>query len=526
MNKPPQPFDRNKYLSDKDKRAKEQRGASAHTNPKTHARRDEAPRARKAPPPPRAPRNLPVPSSDGKRELVQRLRNATSTIDRISNWLVPSYDTQGPTPESMARPMLVRGMWLTVIIFGSILAWAAIMPLATGAVAPGRLVVDSNRKDIQHLEGGIVQDILVKEGSRVKAGEVLVRLDPTTASARQGLIYSQWMAAKATEARLIAERDNADAVTFPASLLENSLKDKETEAAIDAQERLFVSRRDAVNGQINVLDQKIAQSGEEIRGLREQISSSSSQISLLDEEIQTVSQLLASGNAQRPRLLALERQKAAIVGQRGQAQAMISRVNQTINEAKIEKINLKNDFLNKVVAELKETQVQIATLEEQQRASDDVARRIEITSPIDGQVTGLRVFTKGGVIKPGDTIMSIVPIGDELTVEARVSPYDIEVVHEGLEAQVRFSGLSTRRFHPVKGTVITVSADRFDDQNTGEAFYVARIRIPKEEMEYFDGVALSPGMPVETLIVTGSRTMLSYLFRPINDSFSRAFRQD
>lgn len=528
MNKPPQPFDRNKYLSEKDKRAKNPRDAQAHTRPKTHARRDEAPRERKAPPPPppRAPRNLPVPSSDGKRELVLRLRSATGTIDRISNWLVPSYDTQGPTPESMARPMLVRGMWLTVIIFGSIIAWAAVMPLATGAVAPGKLVVDSNRKDIQHLEGGIVKDILVKEGSRVKAGDVLVRLDPTTAEARQGLIYSQWMAAKVTEARLIAERDNANAVTFPPVLLENSLHDKETEAAIDAQERLFVSRRDAVTGQSSVLDQKIAQSGEEIRGLREQISSASSQIALLNEEIGVVKGLLATGNAVRPRLLALERQAAAMIGQRGQAQAMVSRANQTINEAKIEKINVKNDFLNKVVAELKETQVQIATLEEQQRASDDVAKRIEITSPIDGQITGLRIFTKGGVIKPGDTIMSIVPIGDELTVEARVSPFDIEVVHDGLEAQVRFSGLSTRRFHPVKGTVVTVSADRFDDANTGEAFYIARIQIPKEEIESLDDMALTPGMPVETLIVTGSRTMLSYLFRPINDSFSRAFRQE
>lgn len=519
MTNPPQPFDRSKYFSDKNKRS-----ASANPNTPPPPKRPAAP-----PKPPRAAAHAPVrtaTSHDGRRALVHRLRAATGWVDRISQWLVPSHHEDTPTPETMARPMLVRGMWLVVVVFGGILIWAAIMPLATGAVAPGKLVVDSNRKDIQHLEGGIVKDILVKEGARVKEGDVLVRLDPTTADARQGLIYGQWFAAKATEARLIAERDNASSITFPPDLLEKSLQDKDIETAIDSQERLFDSRRNAVEGQINVLDQKIAQSAEEINGLRQQIASAASQISLLNEEIEVVRGLLATGNAVRPRLLALERQAAAMIGQRGQAQAMVSRVNQTINEAKIEKINLRNDFLNKVVAELKETQVQLGTLNEQQRASDDVARRIEITSPISGQVTGLRVFTKGGVIKPGDTIMSIVPIGELLTVEARISPFDIDIVHQGLEAQVRFTGLSTRKFHPVTGTVVTISADRFDDQQTGEAFYVARIEIPKKELDYLQDVTLTPGMPVETLIVTGSRTMLSYLFRPINDSFSRAFRQE
>ncbi len=509
MQSPP-PFDRSSYLKAQDAK---KHAASPAKKPMPRADFSRTANTRSS-------------STDPRREQVKRLQHASAILDRISQWLVPSAPGGAPTPESMARPMLVRGMWLSVVILGGILLWAAIMPMATGAVAPGKLVVDEGRKDIQHLEGGIVKEILVKEGSRVREGEVLVQLDPTSASARQNLVYGQWMAAKASEARLIAERDGADAVTFPAVLLEKAATDNEVAAAIDAQERLFISRRDAVEGQLSVLGQKMAQSQEEIGGLQQQIASASSQIALLNEEIRTVQQLLQNGNAVRPRLLALERQAAAMIGERGQAQAMISRAKQTINEAKIEKINVQNDFINKVVAELKETQVQLGTLEEQQRASDDIAKRIEITSPIAGQVTGLRIFTKGGVIKPGDTIMSIIPTGDKLTVEARVSPYDIEVVHQGLKAQVRFTGLSARKYRTLEGEVTTVSADRFDDQATGQAFYIAKIEVPASELVEVEDITLSPGMPVDTLIVTGSRTMLSYLFRPIGESFGKAFRQE
>lgn len=521
--KPPQPFNRDRYLRERDtqKKSKSVRPQASANTAKLHPASEAASFRKDA-----SKKNHIHSSHDPRRDTVKRLQHYTGLVDRLSQWLVPANTIDAPTPETLARPMLVRGMFLCVVVFGTIMLFAAIMPMATGAVASGRLVVDSNRKDIQHLEGGIVQEILVKEGARVKEGEVLVRLDPTSADARQNLIYGQWVAAKATEARLLAERDGDEAITFPQVLLEQAQKDADIAAALDAQERLFISRRDALQGQLSVLDQKIAQSGDEISGLAQQASSASSQISLLNEEIQTVRSLLSSGNAVRPRLLALERQQAALIGQRGQAQSMISRVKQTIGEAKIEKINVKNDFMNKVVAELKETQVQLGTLEEQQRTSDDIAKRIEITSPIDGQVTGLRIFTKGGVIRPGDTIMSIVPTGDKLTVEARVSPFDIEVVHQGLKAQVRFSGLSARKFRPVEGEVVTVSADRFDDEATGQAFYIARIEIPASQLDYLKDVTLSPGMPVDTLIVTGSRTMLSYLFRPIGDSFGKAFRQE
>ncbi|MBN8544188.1 MAG: HlyD family type I secretion periplasmic adaptor subunit [Alphaproteobacteria bacterium] len=461
----------------------------------------------------------------GNRKLVERLQDANAKIDQMSHWLVPYNPALKDSPEGMARPTIVRGMWLMVILFGVIGVWMSLWPLATGAIAAGRVIVDSNRKEIQHLEGGIVKEILVKEGQAVKKDAVLVRLDNTNAAARQGLLRGQYISAKATEARLLAERDKAESITFPPDLVKEEATDTEVAKNLDSQRRLFQTRKETLQGQVDVLNQKARQSEEEIGGYRQQISSANRQLELLNQEIDVVRQLLSKGNAVKPRLLALERQAAELQGQRGQAQAMVSRANQTINEAKITILNQRTEFLNQVLAELKEVQLRLSDLTEQTSASDDVVRRIEIKAPIDGRVTALKSNTIGGVIRPGDTIMTIVPSNEKLTVEARINPQDIDVVHDGLPARVRLSAYSARYVPPVEGTVVTVSADRFDDANTGMSYFLARIEIPEEEMQRLEGVKLTPGMPAEALIVTGYRTMLSYLIHPIRDSFGRAFRE-
>lgn len=458
------------------------------------------------------------------RGTVRRLRHAAQLIDRLSARLLP-HDPEGVSPEARARPLIMLGLSVMLGLFGFVFLWAALVPLASGAVAPGRIVVDSNRKEIQHLEGGIVKEIRVREGDTVKQGQILIRLDNTTAQARSDLLQGQYLAAKTTEARLLAERDGAASITFPPEIARLEADYPQVREQMDAQRRLFETRRESLAGQVKVLNQKIAQSGDEIRGLREQVSAADRQIALLNEEIGVVRDLLAKGNALKPRLLNLERQAADLLGERGQAMAMISRANQTINEAKINIINLRTEFLNKVVAELKETQVEISNLTEQLRSSTDIARRVDITAPIAGTVTGLQVHTIGGVVRPGDTLLTLVPRDDKLIVEARVSPQDIDVVHRGLKAQVRLTAFKTRYLRPAEGTVITVSADRFDDPRTGEGYYLARIEIPQSELQDIGNLTLSPGMPAETLIVTGRRTMLSYLVRPIRESFGRAFRE-
>lgn len=460
------------------------------------------------------------------RGAVRVLRSATQMIDGWAERLLPYDATAMETPEQRARPMIIIGLTMMALLFGVVGLWAALVPLAAGAVAPGKVVLDTNRKNIQHLEGGIIKEIAVREGDVVKEGQLLVRLDNTSSQARTDQLRGQYIAAKASEARLIAERDDKDSVTFPQELLRLEASDEQVRTNLDTQRRLFTTRREALNGQTSVLNQKIAQSRDEISGLNQQISASNRQISLLDEEVSVVRDLLAKGNALKPRLLALERNVAELMGQRGQAQAMVSRANQTINEAKINIINVKTDYLNKVVSELKETQVELASLTEQIRSSQDVSRRVDVIAPIAGTVTGLQVHTIGGVVKPGDTLLSLVPADEKLIIEVRVAPTDIDVVHTGMKAQVRLTAFKARYVRPVEGDVVNVSADRFDDQRTGEGYYVARIEIPQSELKDIGHTSLTPGMPAETLIVTGRRTMLSYLVRPIRDSFGRAFREE
>lgn len=458
------------------------------------------------------------------RRILPLLAGFTRYIDRVSDRLVPPSPHGEASPDALARPVILRGVWVLVLLFVVIGSWAAFWPLATGAIAPARVVVDSSRKDIQHLEGGIVKEILVKEGAKVEAGQVLVRLESATAEARQGMVRGQLIAARAAEARLVAERDGAADITFPPSLDAIAATDPDALQNMDAQRRLFTSRRETLNGQLDVLTQKIRQSEEEIRGYQQQSAAASRQLALLREEITTVRMLVEKGNATRPRLLALERQAADLEGQRGQMQAMAARATQTINEAKITMLNTRSDFLNNVLAELKETQLQLSGLEEQARASDDVIRRIEIKSPLAGTVTGLKTHTIGGVVKPGETMLSIIPSGDKLIIEARVNPQDIDVVHEGLGARVRLTAYATRYIPALQGRVITVSADRFDDAATGQSHFLARIEIPPEEVEAVKDIRLTAGMPAEALIVTGKRSMLSYLLEPISRSFGRAFR--
>lgn len=463
------------------------------------------------------------PARRGRRELAL-LNRATQRIDALAARLLPYDATNVDAPDQRARPTILMGLMLMFLLFGVIGLWACLWPLQTGAIAPGRVMTESNRKDIQHLEGGIIQEILVGDGDVVKAGQALVKLDATNAKARNEQVLAQYLTAKATEARLVAERDNKESVTFPADYLTQESANAKVKEVLDTQRRLFTTRRDALNGEVEVLNQKIAQSGDEIRGLKEQISAAGTQIGLLNEEIKTVGELVKSGNAVKSRLLALQRQQADLMGQRGNAQAMVSRANQTINESKISILNAKNDFAKQVAAELKDTQTQLATLEEQARATTDVAKRVEVTAPIDGTVTALAVHTVGGVVQPGETLLSIIPSGDRLIVEARVNPQDIDVVHAGLTAQVKLTAYKTRYLRPVEGKVMTVSADRVDDKATNQSYFVARVEIPQSELAALGpSVKLSSGMPADVLIVTGTRKMISYIIDPIRESFGHAF---
>ena len=271
--------------------------------------------------------------------------------------------------------------------------------------------------------------------------------------------------------------------------------------------------------------QKIEQSKREIDGLRAQQTSASDQVRLIRDELRGVRILYQQKNISIQRLKALEREEANLLGRLGEHQAMESRAEQAIAEAEIEILNLRNDFQNDVVDELRETQTQLADIEERIRASADTFKRILIIAPLSGTITDLKVHTVGGVISPGAKIADIVPQDDKLIVEAKVQPQDIDVVRAGLLARVRLSAYKTRNVPPVDGIVRHVSPDRFTDERTGQSYYLARIEIDDKELKPLKEVELYPGMPTDVLIVIGERTLLSYLFAPITDSFNKAFRE-
>lgn len=458
------------------------------------------------------------------RQVASHVKQVGHWFDRASHAIAPLQEGEIITPATLARAPILFGVWTAVALFGVFGLWAATAPIDSAAVASGQVVLDSNKKTIQHLEGGIVEEILVKEGAQVKAGEALVRLNATNSKSQLDQYKSNYLAAKATEARLFAERDTLSSITFPKDLTNLSQEPKVKEI-MDNESRFFKTRQENLKGQVGILNQKIAQSRDEIRGLNAQVSAATNQISLLSEQIDVVEKLLAQGNALRPRLLGLKQQAEQLKGQRGSNQALIARAEQTITESQLSISTQKNDFLNKVNSDLQDIQLKISDLEERIRASADVVNRITIVSPIDGLVTGLAVHTVGGVIKPGEAIMDIVPTNDKLIVEAQVMPQDIDVVHAGLIARIQLTAYKSRNVPNIKGKVLNVSADKFVDQRTGNSYFIARIEADPDELKQLKDVELSPGMPAQVLIVTGERTLLRYLLGPLNDALTHSFRE-
>lgn len=424
------------------------------------------------------------------------------------------------------RPYLHFGLAVAGFTLLFFVGWGGIAPLDSAAVAPGSVVVASNRKTIQHLEGGIITDILVKDGDKVEAGQELVRLNATSAKARREMVTGKLLSARAAEARLVAMRDGKETIEVTEGL--KALQEKEDyQQVIAGQQGLFETRRKAYLGEIQVLDQRILQLEEKITGIQAQKAGTEKQLSLIAEEIETTSKLLEKGLSLKSRLLALQREEASLQGQIGSFVSEITNTQERIGETKIQKLNRENEYQKEVATEMKDVQQEIAGLEEQLSASSDVFERTVITAPQAGTVTGLKYHTVGGVIAPGTAIMDLVPQDDMLMIEVRIQPQDIDAVHPGLEAKVRLSAYRSRMLPRLSGKVEYVSADRFIDEKAQMAYYLGRVRIDEDEMRKLAGkVELYPGMPAEVFIVTGSRTLLEYLGAPLIQSFQRSLVED
>jgi len=409
--------------------------------------------------------------------------------------------------------------------FGVFGVWAALANLTSAALAPGVIAVDSSWRTIQHLEGGLVAEILVREGYFVKEGDVLLRLDPTRSDASLSILDSQLVLAKATEARLIAERDGADLIDFPDELIDR-MEDQEVATVVAGQDLLFRARRDSMLGQISILNERKEQLKQQIEGLAVQQDARAGQTALIEKELEGLQQLFEEGYASQQRILALQRDAERLRGERGENLASIASARSQIGETELQILQLDKNFREEVVNELRSVQSQVFDLQERRTAAADERRRIDIIAPVSGQVLGLSAFTVGGVIKSGEDILNIVPENDQLVIQARVTPDDRERFSVGQSAQVRLSGLSRRSTPVLLGEVVTISGDRLTDRQSGEAYYEARVIIPEEQLGLLEDTAeLVPGMPAEVMIETGERSALGYILSPLTDSLDRAFKE-
>lgn len=421
------------------------------------------------------------------------------------------------------RQPVIAGLVIIAVAFGGLGTWSALAPLDSAVVTPGVLAVEGKRKAVQHLEGGIIKEILVRDGATVSAGQTLVRLDDTQAQANLAMVRDRLIANRATEARLTAERDGGDVVVFPAAL--ETTADPRVKSIVDGQRSQFDERRKSLAGQVAILEQRIAQLSAQIDGIRLQQDSKRKQIGLYNSELVGLRELHRKGYYPRTRILAMERDLARLEGEVGTNDTDVARAEESVGEARIQILQLRQRFREDVVAQLRDIQTETNELTERMVAAEDVVRRLTVTAPVAGIVQGLKVFTAGGVIPAGADLMEIVPSQDRLIIEAQVAPADIEAMANGLTAEIRFPALNKRDTPVIEGHVLTVSPDRLTDQRTNLPYYAARVEIPPEQQRRLGEHRLQAGMPAEVIVKTGERTMLGYLLKPLTDSFHRSFTE-
>ena len=436
----------------------------------------------------------------------------------------------GPQPATAALSFLhtnrviARGLSVVVVFVVIVMGWAALAPLDSALMTSGVVIVESHRKAIQHLEDGIVQEILVREGQEVSSGQVLIRLDDTQPRTALELLVDEEDAFTAQEARLIAERDGGSIISFPQELLARGHDPKVAEAILGEQ-TTFESRRDSLNQQIGILNARKAENERVVAGLKDEQTALETQIALIQKETDPVQQMVAKGLEPVPRLLALQRNTADLSGQRGQLIEKISQVDLNSGETQLQIVNLKNERLVDVLQDLRDVQGKRFDLLDRIQAARDVLNRTVMAAPVAGKVVNLAVHTKGAVIRPGDTVMEIVPVRDQLDVEAHLRPEDADDVYVGMSARVNLSAYKQRRLPMITGTVTNVSADRITDPRTGQSYFVATVSVDRSALKNFPDARLIPGMPVEVALDTGSRTALEYLFEPIRDVMRKGMRE-
>lgn len=422
------------------------------------------------------------------------------------------------------RTYLASGLAVVFFMVGGLGVWAASTNIAGAVIGSGLVVVESNVKKVQHATGGVVGEIHVKNGSKVKAGDILLRLDETLTRTNEQMISKQLDQLLMREARLKAERDGDASIAVPEILTSRS-SEPDVAEIVNGEQSLFTSRRHSNEGQLSQLKERVGQLAQESEGIRAQISAKTREVKLIGDELAGLSTLEAKQLVTTTKVAALKREKARLEGELGQYEAALAQTSGRKTEVALQMSRLDQDMRTQVVNDLRETQTKIAEFVERKTAAADQLRRVNIRSPQDGTVHQLTVFTVGGVIGPGEPIMLIVPQNDHLLIEAKISPRDIDQVHAGVQARLRFSAFNQQTTPQIAGEVASISPDLSRDPITGEVYFTVRIAIPESEQAKLGSNKLQPGIPVEVHITTEDRTALSYLVKPLADQVNRAFRE-
>ncbi len=427
-------------------------------------------------------------------------------------------------PSDSITRVALAGWLIIAIFFGGIGSWAVTAPLNGAVVGNAVVKVDGNRKSVQHLDGGIVKELYVKEGDKVGAGDVLVVLDETQAQAEYDVLSQQYMVLRATEARLLTELDHGSELVMPQDLKARP-EDTYIKSVWNGQVSQFESRRAALEGQRNVIREKINQLGSQIVGAEAQVKAFTDQISSIRAEAKDIAPLVERGLIARPRILQLERTAFGLEGQIADAKANIAKARQAIAEQEQQIAQLDNDRMADVTKDLRDTQAKMLEVIPKAMNAKAVLSRMEIRAPYAGRVVALTVFSVGGVIQRGEKILDIVPDQDSLTIEAQIAVEDISDIRPNMRAEVHLTAYKQRIVPIIHGDVIQVSADRLTDPKTNNPYYVAFVRVDEDELAAMPNIKLYPGMPATVMIPTIQRTAFDYLVGPLVMSFNHSFRQ-
>jgi HlyD family secretion protein/epimerase transport system membrane fusion protein len=436
----------------------------------------------------------------------------------------PKLEAAPPYPTNL-RPVLLCGWLVIAAVFGGFGTWAAFAPLSRAAIAPGIVVVDTNRKSVQHLEGGVIREILVRDGDVVEQGQVVLRLDGASVRAAMAALQPMLQTNRAYRARLLAEREALPDIVFPADLAADGVPDALTEQILAGQRRIFITRRNALTGQIELNANRLAQSRHRLDGLEHRRISKQQELELLKGELGGLHQLYDKGYTTKKMLNATERSMRQVETEIADIDSKIDEANRLIERYELEGHQIGKNFVEQVENELYQVEQEAYELTQRMRAVQDQHARLDLRAPVSGVVVNMAAHTVGGVIAAGSRILDIVPRNDRLLVEAQVQPTDIDGVHPGLQADIRFPAFERLNMPHITGRVTVVSADRIVNDRTGSGHFLVRTQVDDGEIAKVGEFALVPGMPAQVIINKGEGTLLGYLTAPLARLFWTAFRE-